>query len=311
MERRWSSSWMENGAPMASLRILAARFLVAGAWVVRRAVALLCVFSTALPVASVQDKAEWIPLPWERTISYEWTLEPWTRDSKPYRELRERLELLSLQETRDQVAAAERAAKAKPKDPLAQFHWALLEWRAQDLAWRAQKYVVDGKEIKKALAPLRMAMASANSPSCSEYARLRFLYEVWLWPQDNHALALLAERLYEKGHRDYPLRYWRLTLLAIDAKKDLQRLGQIHLEVKRFADEFSKKPLARLMVGTVYSYKFPLTRNAEDAYAAIREEKQALAMLPPKDPLREDIQFLIDAELRRLKDWGFPPPPKT
>lgn len=263
------------------------------------------IFTLALGGSQLASAQTGVPLdrqPLRIKIAYDWVEEAWTETSTPYRDLRRDIEAMALAKVRQEIPGAEREAKRHPQDPMKQFRWALVLWRAQD-------GVADRSKIIGSLSPARLAMAAAASPRCSEYARVRFLYEAWLWNQEPSSLARVAERLFEKGYRDFPFQYWRILALG-NVEKDPGRFSRIIADAQRLARQFPQEPTATLLVGTMHSLRFPLSEDPEDAYEALRWAERALAMLPSDSShLRSTIEFVVEANRRRLRQHGLPPPP--
>lgn len=151
----------------------------------------------------------------ERRAQWGWTTESWLADDKPYINLRQRIDSMTVRGQRPAIVFEtykkyEKAAKTSPADPLALFAWGYSGYRAS--LFRPLPGPVQLDQVI-------VALATTPSPRSYQFARARFLIEMRRFPESR--LKVLGERLLRRNPKDYSVIHYFLEILrpAIPAEK--------------------------------------------------------------------------------------------
>ncbi len=249
---------------------------------------------TAIPGCSAQKPPQQHMLTrFERTGTtldgWDWASSYWTGDDKPYQKLREDIynRLVAAKDAQSLLDQYDAEAKAKPKDPLAQFAWGYAALRTPALAGH-ESVTVD-------VSGLPDTLAAAPFPRTYNYARLRFLAQAQVRP--NAQLEDLGRRLLKRDPTDPAVMYQQISVLEQTPARP-QNTEALRL-AKRLVEAYPSQTAYLQKLGNVYEEGYmDFGFHKADADAAISVYQKYLQLAPPDDPARAGIERTI-AVMRR------------
>ena len=224
-------------------------------------------------------------LPLKDSPQWSWTLRPWTGDDKPFVQIRQEVkEALDKEEDKLALVKKYQAEYADKEDAPSLFRWAYAAWvteiPGQDKSQR-MRYRIE---------PLQ-ALRQVTLPDTYQYARLRFLYEMWNFkvPQ----LKYLGARLLKRNPDDFTVKFFFLRFL--DPNKSAAERQQAISLANELVKENPTNAGAYTALADVY---FSLWFDGGDKKAgkqAVAAYRKYLEVAPKDDYFRPQAQKIIDA----------------
>lgn len=202
-----------------------------------------------------------------------WVHESWTGSNAPYRSIaKQAKETITAANALAKVREAEKIARSRPKDAVAQFAWGYAAYTSASLGQNGG----DSYRWKNYIMGVAKALAQCPSPNASEYARLRFLIEA----NYVHMIEIIpaGRRLMKLAPNDRAVRILLMGLLAnstsaADRDEALKYARQYMQEAPHLAGRHAR-------LADVYFARWFKTDNVEDGYAAIREYEEFIKLTP-------------------------------
>lgn len=248
---------------------------------------LVLIFATAL-VATVHGQTEkpyrahgapWRPTKWA------WTTEEWTGNNLPYRDSRVLIDRIGNNAPRLQklLEEYEAAAAKKPFDPLAQYRWGYSVYQA------ATGKVLRSSETRANIEIVAAALEKAPSPHVYEYARLRFLIEMWQYPKFEHLT--IGKRLVKRDATDRSVKYFLTRILAWSRLPGDKQQALVY--ARELLTVNPQKASYHSLLGGVYLNLWHESRKREYAEKAIASYNKYLELAPLNDGWRVQAKQLI------------------
>lgn len=229
---------------------------------------------------------------------YGWVNEPWTGDAKPYQDMKAEIDrsIFKGQKAEAITSALQKykaEARKQPNDALAQYAWAFAAYKTalidSTLANPKLKGKEEGEAQRQVVFPTLAALRRVAFPRTYEFARLRFLLEVFEFPKSE--LSPVGRRVAERDPKDYKA---IRAYLRVAAPKTPQERQQAIGFAQTLIRLHPQDPQYRAVLGSMYGRSYARTGNKQYKALAIAGYQDFLRMAPANDPFRPHARDMIE-----------------
>lgn len=220
---------------------------------------------------------------------HDWANEPWSGNNKPYQQVRSDMEraLASGQDMESLRIKYGLLAQQHPDNPVAQLQWAYA-------ASMSITHKTDGGKAQGKMYGVAEALAHVRSPRAYDYARERFLIEVWF--DRTNGLENLGERLLAHSPADYNVQYDYIRVLNWSPRPNARQKAIAQAE--QLIGRYPHKPSPYTLLAGIYTERWWNTHDKGDANKALAYFQKYLQLAPPAYTHREDVKRVM-ASIRK------------
>jgi tetratricopeptide (TPR) repeat protein len=227
-------------------------------------------------------------------VEWSWVNRPWTSNDSPYTHMKRRIDTEFKDNKRIESVTKKyrHAAKAKPKDALAQYAWGYAAY-----AGRPVGFHIDRRELPN----IAISLGDPKAPDSYEYNRLRFVVTVRWRPYSQ--LKPLGLRLLQRNANDFDVKRGVINLLVAGSKAEQQQALKYAQEL---VNVYPDRSSSYSSLGWVYDIKFAREKDPAIGDKAIAAYRKCIAL--SKNPVtRQSVEHSIkviqqeQAELKAKK----------